>query len=165
MGSSGTAGRDDQHRPRGGRADRIAQGHGAGSAAEQPGGAELDPFLAAGQRTVNPVGKPAVVGELLTGHALGHHGPDPRVGARRRDGLLPAHRQAEHGDLPRPDARLAAQERHGRGDVGVAMPAEVHRPPAAEPVPPGVGEQRPVAMPGQHGGLPEYRGAGGSGAR
>jgi len=31
-----------------------------------------------------------VVGELQAGHALGDHGPDPRVGAEGRDGLLTA---------------------------------------------------------------------------
>jgi len=42
------------------------------------------------------------------------------------DGLLTAHGLAEHGDLAGPDAGLPGQERHGRGDVPVTPPAEVH---------------------------------------
>ena len=93
-GSSGTAPPgDDQHRPGASGADGITQGHRAGSAAEQGGRGVHDPFLAAGQGAVDPVREPAVVGELQAGHALGDHGPDPRVGAKGRDGLLTAHQQ------------------------------------------------------------------------
>ena len=113
---------------------------------------------------VDAVRQPAVVGELLAGRALGDHGADPRVRADRGQGLLTAHRLAEHGDLAGVDAGLPGQERHGGGHVPVTPPAEVHRVPAGAAVAAAIDQQRPVAVPGQHRGLAEHRGAGGPGA-
>ena len=90
-------------------------------------------WLAVGQGAVDPVRELTVLGELQAGHALGDHGPDPRVGAEGRDGLLTAHRQAEHGDLAGLHPGLAGQVRHGRSDVTVAPPAEVHGMPGEGP--------------------------------
>ena len=104
-----------------------------------------------------------MIGILLALGALGHHGADPRIGAGRGQGLLTAHGLAEHGDLAGPDAGLPGQERHGRGDVPATPPAEIHRVAAGQPVAAGIDQQRPIAVPGQHRGLPEHRGAGGTG--
>ena len=143
-----------------GGVDGTRSGIGRGAPLSSPAAVYWTHSMPPCRTPVDAVRQPAMVGGLQAGHALGDHGLDPRIRAGGGEACSPPMDSPSTAILPIWTAGWG-QERHRRGDVPVAPPAEIHRRPARPPMATGVGQQRPVALPGQHRRLRQHRGSGG----